>query len=117
MRATTYHINSQDGRRIVGGTLGSDMDLNAAAMRLVAELDVAVLPSGRVSFMRNGAPVYAYLSVSPEDTEKARAAIAADRQRCAAEAAARLAKQAELDDLLDALTVDEAIARLKGEQP
>lgn len=76
MNATCYHLRDMNGQKVLGGTpgMGATIDLNTAAARLVAEFDVAVLPSGRVSFMRNGKPVWAYLTVSPDGTAKAQAA-------------------------------------------
>jgi response regulator of citrate/malate metabolism len=116
MNATCYHLRDMAGMKVLGGSLSmaTPTDLNTAAARLVAELDVAVLPSGRVSFMRNGKPVWAYLTIDPTDTDKARAALAADRQRRADAQAAHDAQQAELDALIDQHGVAGAIAKLKG---
>lgn len=116
MKATCYHLRTTDGQKVLGGSMGmkTSMDLNAAAAQLTAELDVAVLPSGRVSFMHNGKPVWAYLSVTPDGTDKARVAIAADQQRRADRQAAQDAQQAELDALIDQHGLAFAIAKLKG---
>lgn len=116
MNATCYHLRDMNGQKVLGGTpgMGATIDLNTAAARLVAEFDVAVLPSGRVSFMRNGKPVWAYLTVSPDGTAKAQAALAADRQRQADLRAAQDAQQAVLDDLIAQHGVAGAIAKLQG---
>lgn len=116
MQATCYHLRDLSGMKVLGGSLSmvAAIDLNTAAARLVAELDAAVLPSGRVSFMHKGKPVYAYLSVDPSGTDKARAVLAADRQRRAAAQAAHDAQRAQLDDLIDRVGLDAAIAKLQA---
>lgn len=116
MRATAFHYRNATGQKVLGGTIGmSDpVDLNAAADQLVGRLDVAVLASGRVSFMHNGAPVDVYLAVSPHEADKARVALAADRQRRADAQAAQDAQQAVLDALIDQHGVAGAIAKLQG---
>lgn len=116
MNATCYHLRDMAGQKVLGGSLSraTTIDLNTAAARLVADLDVAVLPSGRVSFMRNGKPVWAYLTVSPDGTPKAQAALAADRQRQADLRAAQDAQQAVLDALIDQHGLAGAIAKLQA---
>lgn len=115
MNATTYHIRDLNGQKVVGGSLPADFDLNDAARHLTLQLDVEVTPSGRVSFMHRDRPVWVYLSVSPDGTDKARAAQAADRQRRAAMADLQDAQQAELDALIDQHGLAGAIAKLKGD--
>lgn len=114
MRATCYHLRDLNGQKLVGGSMPADIDLNDAARYLTLQLDVAVTPSGRVSFMHRDRPVWVYLSVDPSDTDKARAALAADRQRRADAQAAQDAQQAELDALIDQHGLAGAIAKLKG---
>lgn len=114
MNATCYHIRDLNGQKIVGGSLPDGFDLNSAAHYLTMQLDVAVTPSGRVSFMHRDRPVWVYLSVSPDGTDKARAALAADRQRRAAQQATHDAQQAELDLLIDQHGVAGAIAKLQA---
>lgn len=122
MKATSYHIRDETGLKVVGGTRlsirGGTLDLNGAAAELTDELDVAVLNSGRVSFMRNGQPVWLYLSVDPAETDKGKAALIADSNaRAAAERERRAleaAQNVELFRLICDVGAEAAIAHLRS---
>jgi hypothetical protein len=114
MKATCYHYRNQSGDKIVGGSLPNGIDLNAAADRLIAGLDVVVMSSGRLSFADKGRPVWVYLSVDPTDTDKGKAALRAHRAQLDKDAAAAAAMRDDLDDLVDRLGIDVVLGKLKG---
>jgi hypothetical protein len=76
MNATCFHFRNAAGAKISGGSLGMAraIDMNEAAQQVAAMCDVAVSPSGRVFFKRNGAEVSAYLSIDAAETEAGRQA-------------------------------------------
>lgn len=124
MKATTYHIRSMDGTKLVGGTIGMGMpiDLNAAADRLLEEVELGITNSGRVTFMKDGRPVYVYLSVDPGETAKGKALLRAHNEAMAirqAEAEAKEAARSEqLQSMIDSLGgVENAIAALAKVMP
>ncbi len=96
MKATCYHFRDMNGKKILGGSLPNGMTLDAAAAHVANAADVVVMNSGRVSFAHRGLPVWAYLSLDPEQTEKGCAALRAHREASALRA---------------------VLARLKGEAP
>lgn len=114
MKTTCYHARGQNDVKTVGGTL-KYATLDDGAKFVESCFDVMVLPSGRVSFAQNGKPVFVYLSVDPAQTEKGRAAIAADSAQRAARHAEIKARETELQDLIDSIGVDAALSKLKGE--
>ena len=90
MNATCYSLRNVLGVKVVGGSLGMSRDIPLAegAAQVAAMLDVTVKSGGRVVFTRNGAEVYAYLSLDAGQTVKGRAALAQWRaERAAADAA------------------------------
>lgn len=120
MKATCYHIRDAKGQKVLGGTLSmsSSLDMNAAAERLVAELELGVTNSGRLTFVRGGAPVAVYLSVDPSDSDRGRAVLRSHREAREREQVAlrdkEEAQQAELDALLSELGTEAAIAHLRS---
>lgn len=123
MKATCYHLRNQAGVKVLGGSIGladSGPDLNAAAARITNELDIIVTPSGRLSFAKDGKPVFAYLSVDPAETEKGQAVLAAYRNERARaqqlEAEQEAANEDALNDAVGAIGIERALELLRAAQ-
>lgn len=109
MKATTYHMRERDGHaKVVGGSIGFShergLTLEQAAEELANREELMVLPSGDVTFLRNGKPVWCYLTVHPGQSEKGKRLLAAHRARLAAEREAeREAEERAQEELDEAL--------------
>lgn len=121
MNATCYHIRNSKGEKILGGTIGmsNGIDLNLAADRIVKEHDMIVTNSGRVSFAKNGAEVFIYLSVDPSETDKGKKILkewhAERAKKLKEEEEERLDKQSEeLNEALEGIGIEKAIEILKS---
>lgn len=105
MKATCYHMRSQTGDKVLGGSIGiSDkrhIDLNAAASDLCNRHPMVVTSSGRVSFEHNGKAVWAYLSVDPGESEKGLALLKEHRKAEAEKAQIQGEKEEALEKELD----------------
>lgn len=113
MKTTCYHARGMNGAKTVGGSL-SYSSLDEGARFIESQFDVIVQPSGRVTFAQGGKPVDVYLSVDPAQTEKGRAAIAADRAARNERQREIDAQESELQCMLAGMSTADAIAKLKG---
>ena len=121
MKPTCYNLRRvSDGQKVVGGTVPkSYTTLDQAAEWLVDHAQVAVNGSGRVGFLYGGSPVLAYLSVDPADTTQGKEALKQwridQRNREDAEAERNADFEREIEDLMDGLSQEEIVRRLRGE--
>lgn len=113
MKATCYHMRNMIGVKVLGGSLSMAhaIDLNTAAAKLTAELQIVVLPSGRLSYAKDGTAVWVYLSLDPSETDKGKAVLRAHIE--ARDAADR--KERDLAEAQDE-AVNDAVAELGADK-
>ena len=116
-----YHtrLRSDDSIKVVGGSFGGHIDMETIE-RLTRLFVVKVLPSGTPIFVDNkGRQVRLYITVDAGMTTKGLEALKAwhaERERLEAEEVALLeAEEAEIEDLMEGLSHDEIVRRLRGE--
>lgn len=112
-----YHTRlcADNNRKIVGGSFGGGLDMETANRLVNIQFNVVVKNSGRAVFMdREGREVMLYVTVDPEMTDKGQAAIRQWQAERAERERAEALKEAEVQTLLDSMTTDEALRRLKA---
>lgn len=121
MKPTCYHLRRvSDGQKLVGGTVPrSCSTLDQSAEWLANHAQVAVSGSGQVNFLYGGTYVRAYLSVDPAETVQGQEALTQwridKRNREDAEAERNADFEREIEDLMDGLSYEEIVSRLRGE--
>jgi hypothetical protein len=112
-----YHtrLKSDNRVKVVGGSFGGSLDIETANRLVKALFTVKILKSGRAVFVdKQGREVSLYISVDPELTDEGKAALKAYRACVEQREKAENEKAQQLQDMLDSLSVDEAIERLKN---
>jgi hypothetical protein len=105
--------------KVSGGSFGGSFDTDTVERLVKAHYTVIVKPSGACVFVdREGREVSVYLTVSTAETEAGKDAIKAHNEAnrkawAEAEEAGRKA-QDEIDSLVDGLSREEIVRRLKG---
>lgn len=107
--------DGRTGEKVQGGSFGGAIDQETVDRLVKAHFTVAYTQSGRQTFVdRNGRIVWLYLSVDPETTPQGHEARQIKRQQDEERERLYAAKKAELEDILDGLSVEEAIDLLTG---
>lgn len=118
MRETiSYHtrLDSDNTVRVTGGTFTGGVDRVTVERLVMTFFTVVVQPSGRPVFVdRDGRRVSLYFAIDPATTEMGKLALAEDRRARAAAQLIEDGQTRELQALLDTMTTDEALRRLKG---
>lgn len=111
-----YHTRSAlDGVKLTGGCFGGEIDQTTVERLVKAHFTVKARPSGSLTFVdRQGREVWLYLTVHPETTAMGQAALRELAKLREAEQAAQKALEDELEGLLDSMTTEEALRRLRG---
>lgn len=116
-----YHtrLDADNSVRVVGGSFGGGFDLETANRLVKAHFSVAVKNSGRAVFVdRAGREVSLYFTVDAGQTDVGKQALAEWRRLRAQEEAANeaLAEQQadELNQLMEGLSHEEIVKRLRG---
>ena len=121
MKPTSYHLRRvSSGQKIVGGTISASLtSLDSAAEWLAERSQVVISPSGIAQFTYGGTPVLVYLSVDPAETAQGKEALRQwridKRNREDAEAERNADFEREIEDLMDGLSQEEIVRRLRGE--
>lgn len=117
-----YHtrLYSDASQKITGGSFGGEFDLATIERLVNAHFNVIVKPSGFPVFVdKQGREVWLYVTVDPRSTSKGKAAWAGWRlqQRHLEEQQEReqASLSAEIENLMDGLSHEEIVRRLKGE--
>ena len=123
-RSNGYHtrLRSNNTVKVVGGIFGGSLDLETANRLVNAHFTVKVLPSGFPTFVdKEGREVSLYMSVHPEATDKGKLALDVWRREQAAKERESEKREAEerslVEDLMENLTHEEIVRRLKGKSP
>lgn len=109
-------LYGQNSVKVTGGSFGGSLDLETVN-RLVNNhgFTVTVKPSGNPVFVdREGREVSLYFAIDPGATDKGKAALALDRKAREAAAREEERKRQEIESLLDDMSPEEALARLKS---
>lgn len=110
-----YHtrLSTNNTVKICGGSFGGSLDLETVNRLVKHHFTVKAKPSGSLGFVDSeGREVSLYLSVDPEDTE-AGILVRAELNRAKAEERhAEARKWQQIAELLDGMSVDEAIQKL-----
>lgn len=121
MKPCTYALfDAKTGKKMVGGTLPRSLaSLDEAADWLLDRSELKVGPNGHVHCLYGDTAVTAYLLLDPAETPKGKAAMKAwrDAKRNAEDALAQRNHELEreLEDLIDQIGIEAALARLKGD--
>lgn len=119
-RNICFHTRLQGtDQKTTGGTFGGCIDQETVERLAKAWFTVEVTPTGRPVFVdRQGRRVSAYIYIDPADTEIGKKALANWRAEKAAKQAElekhEAARQAELEELMDGMTHEEIIRKLRG---
>lgn len=110
-------LDSDNTRKICGGSFGGEVSIETANRLVNAHLTVRVKDSGRAVFVdREGREVALYISVDPEITDKGKAAMAQYRAEKKLKDAVAQKREQEYQDkiesLMDGLSTEEIIERL-----
>lgn len=109
-----YHtrLSSDNTKKIVGGTFGGQIDQDTVERLVRNHFDVVVRSSGYPVFVdKESREVSLYLTVRPADTEKGKLAIKAYNL---AKSAIIDEEETEIEKLLDELSHDEILRRLRN---
>lgn len=113
-----YHtrLDSNNTVKVCGGSFGGRIDKDTVERIVKAFFTVEVQPSGRPVFVdREGRKVSLYFSIDPGKTEAGRMALAEYRREREVAQQAEQEKEQEVQNLLEGMTTEEALRRLKGE--
>lgn len=123
MKNIGYHTRMANNnlQKVCAGSFGGELSLETVNRLVKSHFDVIVKTSGRPVFVdKQGREVSLYISVDPEVTTKGAAVMKAwreARKKAEAEACQRDEElKSELDSLMDGLSNEEIIKRLKGWQ-
>jgi len=121
MKNIGYHtrLYGNNSVKVTGGSFGGSVDAETVE-RISRLFTVTVKPSGRAVFVdHNGREVSLYFSIDPETTTKGKEAIAAWRKERSRIEEERKEQEeelsSELESLVDAIGIDAAIRKLRGE--
>lgn len=106
--------SNNDNVRLGGGSFGGSIDMETVERLIKAHFTLQMRPSGSPTFVdREGRHVRLYLSIDPRMTDEGQRLIERDaiERRSAASA-----MEDRLSDLLEGLSIEEAIKRLEGKQ-
>ena len=115
-----YHTRAwADGTKVCGGSFGGDINHETVERLVKAHFKVTVKPSGTPVFVdRMGREVHLYITVDPRVTRVGMEALcewrAVRRAVLLQEQAETEEKAREIEELLDALSHEEIVRRLKG---
>lgn len=115
-----YHTRSwADGTKICGGSFGGGINLETVERLVKSHFKVTVKPSGTPVFVdRMGREVHLYITVDPRVTKAGVEALgewqAVRRAILLQEQAAAEEKVREIEELMDSLSHEEIVRRLKG---
>lgn len=112
-----YHTRLWSDHRVKtsGGSFGGCIDQDTIERLVKAHFTAVVKPSGSVVFVdRAGREVSLYVSVDASDTTIGKAALAVWQKEQDKKAEREIEKQDEIERLLDELSSDEIMSRLKG---
>jgi hypothetical protein len=116
-----YHtrLYSDNTRKVVGGSFGGSIDIETVNRLVKSHFSVVVKNSGTPVFVdKEGREVSLYLSVDAGKTEKGELAMRAWRAEVAKqnvdEANRRERQQEEIDQLLEGLSHEEIVRRLRN---
>lgn len=105
--------SNNDNAKLASGSFGGSIDMETVERLIKAHFTLAMRPSGSPTFVdRDGRHVRLYLSIDPRMTEEGRRLIAQDAEK---RRTAEKELERELDDLLNGLSTEEAIKRLRGD--
>lgn len=112
-----YHtrLDSQNTIKVTGGSFGGDIDLETVERLVKAHFTVVIKNSGRAVFVdREGREVSLYITIDPcKTTAGVEARREYDKKRML-ERQAEEEKEEEIQTLLEGMTLEEAIRRLRG---
>lgn len=121
MRNIGYHtrLYSNNTCKVVGGSFGGAIDMETVNRLVNAQFSVVVKNSGTPVFVdREGREVTLYLSVDAGSSEKGALAMKAWRAECEKQEAEaetrRESEQQELDELMEGLSHEDIVRRLRG---
>lgn len=120
-KSICFHTRLQGtDQKTTGGTFGGSIDQETVERLAKAWFTVEVSSTGRPVFIdRQGRKVSAYIYIDPADTEVGKKALVEWRAEKAVKQRdlekQEAAQQAELDDLMDGMTHEEIVRRLRGE--
>lgn len=113
-----YHtrLDANGKRRIVGGSFAGGINQETVERMVNAWFKVDVTPSGRAVFVDGaGRRVNLYFNIDPESTERGKEALAEYHRQQEIAQQTKRGKEEEVLRLLDGMTTDEALRRLRGE--
>lgn len=117
IRNIGYHTRLVENSTIkcASGSFGGTLDLDTANRLVKSRFKVVIKPSGRPVFVdREGREAYLYFSIAPQYTEAGKAALSQHRVELAKQEEINKEKYLEVEKLLDDLSIDEVLARLRG---
>ena len=104
--------SNNDNLKLAGGSFGGSIDMETVERLINAHFTLAMRPSGSPTFVdRKGRHVRLYLSVDPRITKAGQRLMAQDAER---RRNVERKLDRELEDLLNGLSTEEAIERLRG---
>lgn len=110
-----YHTRDSQGQKLTGGSFGGSIDLETVNRLVNTHFSVRVKPSGCPTFVsRTGQDVNLYISIDPDMTDKGKEALKAWREEERKREQLQEQKEKELQDILDSMTVEDAIFKLTG---
>lgn len=116
-----YHtrLYSNSAVKVCGGSFGGGLDSDTVERLVKSHFTVTIKPSGTPVFVdKEGREVYLYISVDARETEAGKAALKAyhedNRKAWAEQEEQERLNACEYGDLMDGLTHEEIIRRLKG---
>lgn len=111
-----YHtrLKADNTVKCVGGYFGGSFDLQTVNRLVKAHFSVVMRPSGSLVFVdRVGREVSLYFTVDPRITDAGKSALEAYAKIKRKQQEDEQRKQDQLDALLDSMTLDDALARLR----